>query len=134
MIWSFLEINWIKKSLTQYILSDSNCSNTIVLKHYKWLKSILNVVEGIQTVEIYWWSTNGGQLQTSSANKQQRCEKGSARVQSTQSITRLYFILIHFLKPNHFKMQCFSSSFLLTWSKYRVYNGHGVLRRLVPCG
>ena len=37
------------------------------------------------------------------------------------------------LKLNHFKMQCFSSSFLLTWSKYTDQNNRGVLGRLIPC-
>ena len=37
------------------------------------------------------------------------------------------------LKPSYFKKQHFSSSFLLTWSKYTGPNCHGVLWRLVLC-
>ena len=36
------------------------------------------------------------------------------------------------LKPNYYKKQCFSSSFLLEVN-IKVQNGYGVHSRLVPC-
>ena len=37
------------------------------------------------------------------------------------------------LKPNYFKEQCSSSSFLLTWSRFTGPKWPWSLRRLVPC-
>ena len=43
------------------------------------------------------------------------------------------FCIVSSLKPNHFKKQSSSSSFLLTYGNLQVQNGNEVLNRVVSC-